>query len=47
LEFKFVNEIFSSFDDDETLDSRVPTDFPFIYEPLYCESRLDGDENPL
>ncbi|CAK5101794.1 unnamed protein product [Meloidogyne enterolobii] len=36
-----------SFDDDETLDSRVPTDFPFIYEPLYCESRLDGDENPL
>uniref|UniRef100_A0A914I9G0 C3H1-type domain-containing protein n=1 Tax=Globodera rostochiensis TaxID=31243 RepID=A0A914I9G0_GLORO len=34
-------------DDDETLMPRHPADFPFVYESLYCDNRMDDIDNPL
>uniref|UniRef100_A0A183CQD9 Uncharacterized protein n=1 Tax=Globodera pallida TaxID=36090 RepID=A0A183CQD9_GLOPA len=34
-------------DDDETLMPRHPADFPFVYESLYCDNRMDDSDNPL
>ncbi|KAL3083753.1 hypothetical protein niasHT_036746 [Heterodera trifolii] len=34
-------------DIDETLLPKHPADFPFVYESLYCDNRIDDNDNPL